>query len=214
MSRVKIPRPRDWASSSLQSAWKLSSFVDFTSLKDFEWRRFRNIIASCCELGDKFIEMMWQKWKKSCLLGHFTLFCIYTKTSPLEGLLTFPPSKKNCWKINTLQSSLSSSKSLFCYAHWGKITFLVHFNVYWKSQPKVNFNFQAKIIFKNIEFNRIFGGKVVFCPSVLCGDLVDSIKNFKLGGEDEGICYAKWHVKCKISPFSSSQVVFASVQTI
>ena len=44
--------------------------------------------------------------------------------------------------------------------------------------------------------------------------LVDSIKNFKLGGEDEGICHAKWHVKCKISPFSSSQVVFASVQTI
>ena len=91
-------------------------------------------------------------------LGHFTLFCIYTKT--FYGLLTFPSKEKLLEnKHSSIIFIISQTESLFCY-------------------------------------------------------LVDSIKNFKLGGEDEGICHAKWHVKCKISPFSSSQVVFASVQTI
>ena len=152
MSRVKIPRPRDWASSSLQSAWKLSSFVDFTSLKDFEWMQWWT-----------WGQIHWDdvtKMEKVVPRGHFTLFCIYTKTF-FEWTFDLPLLKEKLLenKHSSIIFIISQTESLFCY-------------------------------------------------------LVDSIKNFKLGGEDEGICHAKWHVKCKISPFSSSQVVFASVQTI
>ena len=94
------------------TAWKLSSFVDFTSLKDFEWMQWWT-----------WGQIHWDdvtKMEKVVPRGHFTLFCIYTKTSPLEGLFEFwpSPSKKNCWKINTLQSSLSSLRLKAYFAIW------------------------------------------------------------------------------------------------